>query len=471
MKRLVMGAAIMGLAACMLASTAQDDAADADGWTAPFDGETLDGWRASGGDAIFEVMDGAIVGTAVPKGPNTFLVSNESFDDFIIELELKIDGRLNSGVIFRGAEDPDRDGRVMGYQAEADPTERRFSGGIYEEALRGWLYPLTRNPDCQAAFRTDDWNGYRIEAIDNDIRTFLNGVPCARLIDSGGRGEGFIGLQVHGVERGYNGSPGETVSFRNIRIKTDGLEAARREMPNSVAEISYLKNALTDHEKAQGWKLLFDGKTSDGWVSARAPTFPDQGWAIEGGHLIVLKGDGGESTNGGDVITTEEFTEFELMVDFNITEGANSGIKYFVDPDLLQGEGSAIGLEFQILDDERHPDAKLGVAGNRTVGALYDLIAPHNFAEPNRTRKRVNPPGEWNRARILVKGDKVEHWLNDFKVVEYTRGSQMYRALVAYSKYARWDNFGEWESGPILLQDHGDRVMFKNIKIRGLSDG
>jgi len=450
--------------------TGSATAAQSDGWTSLFDGQTLEGWTSVGGQATYDVIDGVIVGTAVPKGPNTFLISDAAYDDFILELDVKIEGRLNSGVIFRGAQDPERDGRVMGYQAEADATERRFSGGIYEEALRGWLYPLTRNETCQAAFRPGAWNAYRIEAIGNDIRTFLNDVPCARLIDKGGRDTGFIGLQVHGVERGYNGSPGETASFRNIRIRTDNIEQARRPMPDSVAEISFLKNELTAFEKEQGWKLLFDGETTAGWTSARGDTFPQRGWTIEDGHLIVLKGNGGESTNGGDIITREDFKAFELMVDFNITEGANSGIKYFVDPDLLQGEGSAIGLEFQILDDDRHPDAKLGVAGNRTVGALYDLIAPYNHAEPNRQRKRINPPGEWNRARIVVIGDRVEHWLNDFKVVDYTRGSQMYRALVAYSKYAKWPNFGEWESGPILLQDHGDRVMFKNIKIRDLSE-
>ena len=154
---------------------------------------------------------------------------------------------------------------------------------------------------------------------------------------------------------------------------------------------------------------------------------------------------------------------------FIFAEGAISGIKYFVDPDLLKGEGSAIGLEFQILDDVRHPDAKMGVGGNRTVGSLYDLIPAENLSEAGQKAKRFNEPGQWNRARVVVRGNQVEHWLNNIKVVEFERGSQIFRALVQKSKYAEWPNFGEWESGPILLQDHGDRVHFRSIKIRELN--
>jgi hypothetical protein len=176
--------------------------------------------------------------------------------------------------------------------------------------------------------------------------------------------------------------------------------------------------------------------------------------------LKVLNSTGGESTNGGDIITTRQYKNFELTVDFKITDGANSGIKYFVDPDLNKGAGSAIGCEFQILDDQLHPDAKLGVAGNRTVGSLYDLIpAPAD---------KFFRKGDFNTARIVVRDNQVEHYLDDKLVVSYTRGTQMWRALVAYSKYAKFPNFGEAAEGHILLQDHGNEVWFKNIKIREL---
>lgn len=219
-------------------------------------------------------------------------------------------------------------------------------------------------------------------------------------------------------------------------------------------------NVLTDREKKEGWVLLWDGKTTEGWRGAKIESFPETGWTIENGELCVQKTDGRESANGGDIVTEKEYRDFELSVDFRITAGANSGIKYFVDPELNKGEGSAIGCEFQILDDERHPDAKLGVAGNRKLGSLYDLIpAPED--------KPFRKDG-FNTARIVVRGNHVEHWLNGVKLFEYERNNPMWNALVAYSKYRDWPDFGNRRSGRILLQDHGDEVRFKNIKIREL---
>ncbi len=180
------------------------------------------------------------------------------------------------------------------------------------------------------------------------------------------------------------------------------------------------------------------------------------------GVLSVLASGGGESRAGGDIVTTDLYSDFELKLDFKITEGANSGIKYYVNTELNKGEGSSIGLEFQILDDERHPDAKLGNhEGSRTIGSLYDLIQAD-------TNKVVHPIGEWNQARIVSKNNHVEHWLNGRKVLEYERKSPEYLQLVKESKYVKWPNFGEADQGRILLQDHGDFVSFRNIKIRSL---
>ncbi len=228
---------------------------------------------------------------------------------------------------------------------------------------------------------------------------------------------------------------------------------------NTFAQVP---NTLTPEEQQNGWKLLWDGKTTNGWRGAKLDGFPEKGWTIEDGILKVHASDGKESANGGDIVTTRTFTNFILSVDFKITEGANSGIKYFVDPTLNKGTGSAIGCEFQILDDLRHPDAKLGVKGNRQLGSLYDLI-------PAPADKPFDITA-WNTARVIVKDNHVEHWLNGTKLLEYERNTQEFNALVAYSKYKNWPNFGNEPTGYILLQDHGDEVWFRNIKIKELPD-
>lgn len=224
---------------------------------------------------------------------------------------------------------------------------------------------------------------------------------------------------------------------------------------------------LTSEEVNDGWKLLWDGKTATGWRGAKLEKFPDKGWQMKNGVLTVLATDGGESTGPGDIVTEQVYDNFELMLDFKMTAGANSGIKYFVDPELNKGPGSAIGCEFQILDDSSHPDATMGVNGNRTLGSLYDLIAAENVESPGEPVP-FNGIGAWNTARIVSNNGHVEHWLNGEKIVEYERFSQMFRGLVAYSKYKEWPEFGRWPKGHILLQDHGNEVSFKNIKIREL---
>jgi hypothetical protein len=227
-------------------------------------------------------------------------------------------------------------------------------------------------------------------------------------------------------------------------------------------------NTLTDAERVSGWRLLWDGQTSDGWRTPKSEQFPARGWAITNGTLTVLPSGGGESSGGGDIITKERFSQFELLVDFKITEGANSGIKYFVQPNISPIDkntgkptavGSAIGPEYQVLDDLRHPDAKAGRNGNRTLGSLYDVM-------PAATSKKPNPIGEWNTARIIVNGKHVEHWLNGEKILEYERGSEAFRKEVAESKFKNIPEFGEWADGHILLQDHGNMVSFRNIKLR-----
>ena len=432
-------------------------------WTMLFNGKDLKGWDQLGGTAKYQVENNELVGIAVPNSPNSFLVTKERYGDFILEFEVYMDTQLNSGVQVRSNSMEDyMNGRVHGYQVELDPSARAFSGGIYDEARRGWLYPLSRNTKGQHAFRLGQWNAVRVECIGNEINTWINDIQCARLADAM-TSEGFIGLQVHSI--GGSELEGAEVRWRNIRILTDNPVAYRWPSDPAVDETSYLENQLTAWEKNHGWRLLWDGRTTEGWRGAKLDGFPESGWEINDGVLTIRATDGGESTGPGDIVTTASYSDFELVVDFKITEGANSGIKYFVDPDLNKETGSAIGCEFQILDDQRNPDAKMGVAGNRTVGSLYDLIAAENLSVPGRA-KQFKGVGQWNRARIVSRDGHVEHWLNGEKVVEYDRFSQIFRSLVAYSKYKDWEGFGRWPEGPILLQDHGNTVHFRNIKIR-----
>lgn len=214
----------------------------------------------------------------------------------------------------------------------------------------------------------------------------------------------------------------------------------------------------TIEKQPNKWVWLFNGTSTNMWKSFHSDNFPEQGWKVEGNVLTVLSKT--ETTPAGhSIITKAQYSNFELELEFKLTKGANSGIKYFVVNNFPGYEGQYLGLEFQLIDDKRHPDAKLGVNGNRTTASLYDLIpAPKN--------KKVNPPGKWNKVRIIVDGCHVEHWLNGKKILGFDRESETFRSLVAKSKYKGFKNFGENLEGHILLQGHNDEVSFRTIRIR-----
>ncbi|MDH7598278.1 MAG: DUF1080 domain-containing protein [Sedimentisphaerales bacterium] len=450
-------------------------------WQDLFDGKSLDGWVQRGGKAEYRVADGAIVGQTVLDTANSFLCTGKEYGDFVLEFEFLVDQRLNSGVQIRSQcfDHPTQvqwqgrtisipAGRVHGYQVEIDPDVprgRMWTAGIYDEGRRGWLFPADGEQGQQGKafsqqgmkiFRPNQWNHVRVEAIGYRIRTWLNGTPCADIEDSMTT-RGFIALQVHSIGNDRS-KLGAQVKWRNIKIM-------------EVTEPGQVPNSLTLGEIQAGWRLLWDGVSTKGWRSARAEGFPEKGWQIEDGVLKVLGSGGAEAAAGGDIITVDRYSNFELLVDFRLTPGANSGIKYMVQPNLdpvtgtgvKAATGSAIGLEFQLLDDQLHPDAKLGRDGNRTLGSLYDLL-------PASSSKKPNPIGQWNTARILVKGDHVEHWLNGQKILEYDRASGQFAQAVAQSKFRNIPGFGRWQDGHILLQEHGDEVWFRNIKIRILEN-
>ena len=449
------------------------------GWIDLFNGKNLDGWEQHSGQAKYFVADGCLVGESVVNTGNSFLCPVKTYGDFEMELDFQVDDALNSGVQFRSDVFPEArtihvDGkdtklpadRLHGYQCEIDMDAKRnrlWTAGIYDEMRRGWLLPAGgEKGEAGQAFteqgrkvsKPGEWNHLRILCAGKSIKTWLNGEARADFCDAMTPG-GHIGLQVHQVGSDPT-KAGMHAKFKNIRIREIAVE------PNTVS---------ADEQKA-GWKLLWDGKTGDGWRSAKSEKFPEHGWTIHDGVLTVHNNKGEESAGGGDIITRQRYNNFELTVDFKTTPGCNSGIKIFVQPNISPidkvtgkktGVGSAIGMEFQVLDDVLHPDAKLGKDGNRKLGSLYDLMpAPAN--------KRVQPMGEWNQARIVSRGKHVEFWLNGSKTIEFERGSEEFRQHVAESKFKDIPEFGEWADGHILLQEHGTEVSFRNVKFRELSE-
>jgi hypothetical protein len=243
------------------------------------------------------------------------------------------------------------------------------------------------------------------------------------------------------------------------------LSCSQKEKSESLIETQHRPNSLTEREKNEGWILLFDGKSFDGWRGLGREGIPEGHWVIEDGAIkkvpsgeVPLQEDG-QPLQGGDILTVRTFENFELCLEWKISPAGNSGIKYNVSEEMSASHPpghAALGFEYQILDDERHPDAKVGE--NRTAAALYDLIAPEG--------KTLKPPGEFNAARILFKGNHGEHWLNGAKVLEYELETPEMEALLAASKYRIYPEFAKKRKGHIVLQDHTDTAWFRSIKIR-----
>jgi hypothetical protein len=208
--------------------------------------------------------------------------------------------------------------------------------------------------------------------------------------------------------------------------------------------------------QSEKWEVLFDGTGVDKWRGKTKSGFPEKGWKIENGLLFLAE------KGGGDIITKEKYSDFELVFEFNLTEAANSGIKYFVDTLVNKETGSTMfnGPEYQIIDDYNNPHVKDDPHGLSSTASAYLFYAPEN--------KKLNPPGQWNTGRIIAKNGSVEHWLNGVRVVKYKRGSKDFLKRKAETKFKNDKNYGELESGHILLTDHGDKVYFRSIKIRRL---
>ena len=220
----------------------------------------------------------------------------------------------------------------------------------------------------------------------------------------------------------------------------------------ALAAATVVSPAATGAGMQNGWTDLFDGKSLNGWRGYKQPDASKTRWKVENGMLTIDPGDGKDTRGSRDLISTGTYDNFELSVEWKVSPGGNSGIKYFV----LEDRDSAIGHEYQVIDDEKHADAKIG--SHRQTAAFYDVLPAAN--------RPIKPAGEWNQTRIVVNGRNVEHYLNGTRVLQYQLSSPELQAAVDKSKFKGIERFGKPQKGYILLQDHGDRVWYRNIRIR-----
>ncbi|MBX6316472.1 MAG: DUF1080 domain-containing protein, partial [Isosphaeraceae bacterium] len=368
------------LLAARIAPAAEEDEA---GFVPLFDGKTLEGWKKVGGGATYRVEDGCIVGEVGP-GPNTFLRTEKTYGDFILKLDAKLDVPGNSGIQFRShqREAPDGNGRVFGYQCEIDPSDRAWTAGIYDEARRGWLYPLAGHPEAQKAFHKDDWNHFVIEARGPHLRTWLNGVPCADLLDPMDL-EGFIALQVHAGKQGR-------IRWKNIRLKDLGRSH---------------------------WKPLWDGQSLDGWEKSGGGD-----WAIEAGAIH-----GTNSSNQprhGHLMTKDRFGDFAVRLKFQISRG-NSGLYFRAEPG---GQEGIEGLQADI-DGQR-----------KDTGGLYDIGGRGWLARPKpEDLKKGLKANDWNELSVIALGDRIVVHLNGQKTAEITDPQGRKRGKIALQLHGGQD--------------------------------
>lgn len=330
-----------------------------EGFRPLWDGTDLSGWVKTGGGATYRVEGDCIVGEAGP-GPNTFLRTGKSYGDFLLKLEARLDVPGNSGIQFRSHQ-REGNGRVFGYQCEIDPSARAWTGGIYDEARRGWLFPLTDDPRARAAFRLADWNRFTIEAIGPRIRTWVNDVPCADLVDTADL-EGFIALQVHSGQAGR-------IRWRNLRIRELGTRS---------------------------WKPLWDGRTLQGWEAIGGGR-----WSVEDG---VLRGvSAKDEPRHGHLITREEVSDCALRVSYRAVQG-NSGLYFRVDR-----TGDPVGVAgFQAeIDPERD------------AGGLYETGGRGWVVQPKpEDVKKWYRPGDWNEMTVVCLGGRITVHVNGHRTAE-----------------------------------------------------
>jgi hypothetical protein len=429
-------------------------------WKVLFDGKSTDAWRGYGRDSFptnaWKVENGELKTIAGVKDA-VDIITKDKYGNFELELEWKLQPGGNSGVIYRAVEAP-----APGQSWHTGPEmqildDAKHKDGLDPKTSAGALYALVA-PTNKTLKPAGEWNQVRLVVNGNHVEHWLNGKKVVEAeLDSpeikaliaaskfkayprfAKEPEGHIVLQYHGDE----------VAFRNVRVRTLSGSSG-----TSGAGSTGGANELTASEKTEGWRLLFDGKTTSGWRAFKGTSFPSGKWAVADGCLKKVSTGTGDSRGVGDIVTAEAFDDFDLRFEWRISPGGNSGVKYLVS----EAREGPIAHEYQVLDDERHPDAKIGP--QRQSAAFYDVLPPDS------ARKKLRPVGEWNQGRVVVSGNHVEHWLNGEKVVEYELGSPELKAAVAKSKFKEVAGFDAKLKGPILLQDHGDEACYRNIRIK-----
>ncbi len=361
---------VCGAAAQLACAPAQSPEPGESRWRDLFDGQSLDGWQQLNGNAPYTVVDGAIRGMNVLQSPNSFLATEDEYADFVLEFEARSQGMANSGVQFRTEAAPGTWSGVIGYQLDIDPTERRWTGGIYHEGVHRWRHSMARNPDCRAAYRHGEWNTYRIEAVGAVMATWVNGIACAHMVGDHHE-RGVIALQIHDI--GVDASlVGGFTEWRGLRL-------------------------LPEPEAADLWQARrFD--QVEGWLTDRLVAAElDQGWTFAefGLERPVL------DLNA---------SSFELVMDIRVNGEAAGQLDYVYD----RGAQQCAGV-YRIANDEAANDEQ---SATRLMGSVPDRLAAMNLSEPDRP-KRVYSGDRWNRVRLVLDERQVQHWLNGVLVAEY----------------------------------------------------
>lgn len=416
----------------------------ADEWRTLFDGNILAGLRGYRMEGFpvktWEVTPDYL--KTIP-GRSVDLITEQVFEDFEFEFEWKVPPGGNSGVMYRVAE-------INAPTYHSGPEyqvldDTRHPDGRNPKTTSGSLYALIAPSDEKQLEAVGSWNKSRIVMENGQVEHWLNGKKVVEYEWNSSKvrelireskfaawpefmqqTSGHIAIQHHGEE----------AWFRNIRVRNLGTTPS---------------NQLSKSEKRAGWKLLFDGSSTAHWRGIGQEDFPKKGWKVQDGVLLHQ-----DDAGGGDIITREKFSEFDFRFDWKIGPGGNSGVKYFI----MEDRG-AIGHEYQLLDDAGPVDAR--DRNDHMTSSFYDVLPPS-------AQLPLKPSGEWNQSRIVVRDDIVQHWLNGAMVLEYNLDSSEVKRAIQDSKFRNYDVFGTHVEGQILLQDHGDEIAFRNLKIRDLSE-